>query len=70
MNTFARKSTSGAVVFFASFGRDLFNAWRSESDENVETLNITIVIPDFSLEVSSMTKLFQPSRSDSKSTMC
>ena len=63
MNTFARKSTSDAGVFWVPFGRDLFNAWRSEIGENVETLNITIVIPDFSFEVSSVTKLFQPSRS-------
>ena len=63
MNTFARKSTSGAGVFLIPFGRDLFNASRSESGENVETLNITNVISDFSFEVSSTTKLFQPSRS-------
>ena len=63
MNTFARKSTSGAVVFLVPFGRDLSGTWSSEIGENIETLNITFVIPDFSFEVSSMTKLFQPSRS-------
>ena len=61
MNTFARQSTSDAWVFLVPFGRDLLGASNSEIGENVETLNITNVIPDFSLKVSSMTKLFQPS---------